>query len=231
MHQSRATLVRIKLKELWARAHVEGRGGGKVTLPTVFFFYSYCNGPFLWMSCKQKAIKLFLVARGADEGHFLPVFHSMHMPYFQKWTKSTIDQNRYDNIPPPPFCVHLPSFLRGNRSGVVNNEFPKTLMARTRTSYDPSASSPGRVTFVELLLVVVLAQTSDPRRRHDTSNVSYSALSSLVKTGRLTNTVLKPGRVPVSTTTRPWIQSGHNVGTWVPDEGTKRSKRRLCHIS
>ena len=114
--------------------------------------------------------------------------------------------------------VVWPSFLKGNRSGVVYKDTPPLLCARTRTSYDPSASSPGRVTFVDLLLVVVLSQISDPRRRHATSNVSYSALSSLVKTGRLTNTVLKPGRVPVSTTTRPWIQSGQNAGVDDPEE-------------
>ena len=109
--------------------------------------------------------------------------------------------------------IHSPRARRGNRRGIVYKVVPPVPVARTRTSYEPSVSSPGRLTLDDVVLVVVFSQLDSPSFLHSTSNVWKSFLCSSVRTGRLIFTVLVPRPVEVSSTTRPRIQSGHTPGT------------------
>ena len=121
---------------------------------------------------------------------------------------------------------HLRIALRGNRSGIVYKVVPPVPVARTRTSYEPSESSPGRLTLDDVVLVVVFSQLDSPSLLHSTSNVWKLFLCSSVRTGRLIFTVLVPRPVVVSSTTRPRIQSGHTPGTVASLQGQWTKKRK-----
>ena len=123
---------------------------------------------------------------------------------------------------------HLRIARRGNRSGVVYKVVPPVPVARTRNSYEPSESSPRRLTRNDVVLVVVFCQLESPSLLHSTSNVWKSFLCSSVRTGRLTFTVLVAGPVVVSSTTRPRVQTGHTSET-VASENWKWTKSQILH--
>ena len=66
---------------------------------------------------------------------------------------------------------YLPTQLSGNRRRVVNKDCPPVPVARTPTSYEPSESSPGRLTLDAVVLAVVSRQFELPSFLHSTSNV------------------------------------------------------------
>ena len=67
--------------------------------------------------------------------------------------------------------LHLPTQLSGNRRRVVYKDCPPVPVARTPTSYEPSESSPGRLTLDAVVLAVVSCQLELPSFLHSTSNV------------------------------------------------------------